>query len=142
MASAWGSSWGKSWGNSWGVLLRGGGHSTGNDYLRQKLFRKFEDRNHRLDELQKLPTIQPNERVAIKAAARKLATSPSGFDVADIEDQIKAALYPMGATPTALHVDWIMYFLRVEGYKSQQAQEDEETLEIAVALLMRRKMFA
>jgi hypothetical protein len=111
----------------------GGAEARARLEVMRKTLREFEDEQERIKSRDRLPQIAEPERKAIKAAARKLAKSPEPFGFEDIEQQIKASMLPMEVQPLELHIDWMLYFLRIEAYHSRLEAEEEE---IAMALLL------
>jgi hypothetical protein len=133
--TSWAKSWGKSWGASWGniAVKNQGGSARANLEVMRKTLREFEAEQDRIKARDNLPKIEEKQRIALKASARKLAKSPEPFGLDDIEQQIKASMLQMQVEPMALHVDWMLYFLRVEAYHARQAAEEEE---IAILLML------
>jgi hypothetical protein len=115
--------------------------SGGGEYLRDKLIRQFEDDQRRIEALRKLPSIEPIERIAIKKVARKLAKSPEPFTFDDVEAEINASLRETDAKGQESHLDWLLYFLRVEAYTLDRVAQEAEELEIVVAMMMARKQW-
>lgn len=117
-------------------ILTGGG-----EYLRHKLIHQFEDDQRRVEALSKLPAIKPAERLAVKRAAHKLATSIEPFTFDDVADEINASLRETDAKGQESHLDWVLYFLRVEAYTIEKQAQEAEELEIIAAMMMARKQW-
>lgn len=109
---------------------------------RLRLRQAFKDKEERDRELKKLPPIKEKERVQLKKSARKLIQrEPVNFK--ELEARVSADLEEIGAKPAPNHLDWLLYFLRVEAHlidEQRKAAEIramiEEDEELIVALLM------
>lgn len=111
--------------SNWGGLLH-----------KHKLLQAFKDKQERDAAVKKLPKVSQIERVTLRKSARKLiASEPANYK--ELESRVAADLSVINRIPVPNHLDWLLYFLRVEAHISEQmrlAQEDEESAIMAILL--------
>jgi Concanavalin A-like lectin/glucanases superfamily len=115
----------------------------GNGYYRPpgmlhkyKLLEAFKNKQARNEAVAKLPKATEKERVVLRKSAKSLIqTQPVNYK--ELETRVSADLARIGVIPAPNHLDWLLYFLRVEEFSRQQAiQQAKDDEEIMTVLLM------
>ena len=77
-------------------------------------------------------------RLLRKSARKLIESEPANYK--EIEDRVGADLAAIGLMPAPNHLDWLLYFLRVEAHAMEQARlqalEAAESEEAAIALML------
>jgi hypothetical protein len=103
----------------------GDGGGGGGYAIRNKLVRKFKDDQERTAALSKLTALDDKKRVALKKAAKDLANLTE-VSYTDTLKALEYSLVPFNETATENHLDWLLYFVRVEAYKQDQLKQQRQ----------------
>jgi hypothetical protein len=117
----------------------GGGSAPGGMLHRYKLLQAFKDKQERDEAVSKLPKASERERVVLRKSARALIKSEP-VNYKELETRVSKDLESIGLAPAPNHLDWLLYFLRVEAHAIAQAQkiaqEDEDLMQVLLMALM------
>lgn len=113
----------------------GAGGKSGGFLHRYKLLQAFKDKQERDKAVQALPPVTQNARQVLKKSARKLVISePTNYK--EIEDRVTADLAQVGLKPVPNHLEWLLYYLKVEAHRIQMEIESQEEEAAIQALLL------
>lgn len=112
----------------------GSSRSSPGNAIKQKLLIAYEDEQARKAAAKALKKISDAERAALKKLARKIEAQPVD-SYESIAQQVEDSLASIGYEPKELHIDWLMYYMRILAYQiAQEAlSEEEEILMVMMA---------
>jgi hypothetical protein len=106
---------------------------------RHKLLEAFKNKQERDAAVQKLPPATEKERAVLRKAAKKLiAAEPVNYK--ELETRVAEDLQSISLTPQPNHLDWLLYYLRVEAHLqaealAQQLEDDDLMMALLTALM-------
>lgn len=98
----------------------------------------FRDKQERDAAVAKLPKASERERVTLRKAAKKLIQAEP-VNYKELESRVAADLESIGLLPAPNHLDWLLYYLRIEAHLIDQARqmaEDDDSMMAALLVAM------